>query len=200
MFSGIIEEVGEVKALERKASDGPARLVVKCDAVLADTEKGASIAVNGTCLTVVELGPGWFAADLAVETLKRTNLGDLRGGSLVNLERALLPAKRLDGHFVQGHVDATGDLIALDQITEDHWWLRIRIPKELDRYIVMKGSIAIDGISLTVASLDKDVMGITIIPHTFFHTALRDRVPGSRLNLEADLIAKHIEKLLQARA
>ena len=199
MFTGIVEETGSVKALERKSADGPARLLVGCDAVLADTEKGASIAVNGACLTVVDLGPGWFAADLAPETLARTNLGDMRSGSLVNLERAMLPSRRLDGHFVQGHVDATGKLLDFESISADHWWLRIQVPDEIERYLVFKGSVTVDGISLTVASIAKSVLGIAIVPHTFQNTALRDRVPGSRINLEADMIAKYVEKLVKGR-
>ena len=158
---------------------------------------GASIAVNGVCLTAAELRPDSFAADLAPETLKRSNLGDLRPGSRVNLERPLAPTGRLNGHIVQGHVDGTGEFLALDSLGEDNWWLRIRIPDELDPYLVYKGSIAIDGISLTIAAIDSGVLSATIIPHTFRNTTLGGYRPGARVNLECDILAKHVEKLLR---
>jgi riboflavin synthase len=189
MFTGIIEELGTV------AQSGT-RLVVKCTTVLEDAHEGASISVNGVCLTALNLTGDSFTADLAPETLARTNLGDLEAGSRVNLERPVTPATRLSGHIVQGHVDATAELIALDNLGEGNWWLKIRVPKELDRYLVHKGSIAIDGISLTIASLDGDVLGVTIIPHTYANTTLGTRKIGDRVNLEVDVLAKHVEKLL----
>src|SRR5271169_4479498 len=134
MFTGIIEELGTVAAVAP-------RLVVTCETVLADTDEGGSIAVNGVCLTALDLTPNSFAADLAPETLARTNLGDLRVGSRVNLERPVTPATRLSGHIVQGHVDATGELIALDELGDGNWWLKVRVPQVLDRYLVYKGSI-----------------------------------------------------------
>jgi riboflavin synthase len=155
---------------------------------------GSSIAVNGVCLTIAELRPDSFSADLAPETLKRSNLGDLRPGSRVNLERPLSPSGRMDGHIVQGHVDGTGEFLALDSLGEDNWWLRVRIPDELDAYLVYKGSIAIDGISLTVASIESGVLSATIIPHTFRNTTLGGYRPGARVNLECDILAKHAEK------
>jgi len=196
MFTGIIEELGRVESLHSRPAG--ARLELGCREVLGDLKPGASVAVNGACLTAVDIRANSFSADIAPETLRLTNLGDLRVGSLVNLERALSPGGRLGGHLVQGHIDGTGEFLALQPLAEDHWWLKVRIPSELDRYIVLKGSIAIDGISLTVAEADSDVLSVAIIPHTYRSTALRTRRPGDRLNLECDILAKHIEKLLAA--
>src|SRR5579863_8778231 len=140
MFTGIIEELGTVQSIEH--GNTGARLTVACSRVLADATPGASVAVNGTCLTAVELGENRFSADLAPETLRRTNLGALHVGSLVNLERPLRANDRLDGHFVLGHVDGTGDIIALDALGEDNWCLRVRLPQQLTKYIVEKGSLA----------------------------------------------------------
>ncbi|HYZ86784.1 MAG TPA: riboflavin synthase [Bryobacteraceae bacterium] len=194
MFTGIIEEVGTVASIESAASG--ARIRVDCETVLSDATLGSSIAVNGVCLTAVELASTSFSADLAPETLKRTNLGALKLGSLVNLERPMSPSGRLSGHIVQGHVDGTGQLLSLDQAAPDAWWLRIAIPRELDRYVVFKGSICIDGISLTVAAVEDLVVSVAIIPHTYTHTALRDRKPGDAVNLETDIIAKYVEKMI----
>jgi riboflavin synthase len=191
MFTGIVEELGTV------AQPG-SRLRVRCTSVLADLTEGASIAVNGVCLTAVDITADSFAADLAPETLRRSNLGDLTPGSRVNLERPVTPSTRLSGHIVQGHVDATGELISLDPLGDDNYWLNLRVPAELDRYLIHKGSITIEGISLTIASLDPGpVVGVTIIPHTFSNTTLGSARAGSRLNIEVDVIAKHIEKLMQ---
>jgi len=190
MFTGIIEELGTVAA-------AGARLSVRCSTVMSDLTEGASVAVNGVCLTAVGLRPDGFSADLAPETLRRSNLGDLRAGSRVNLERPLLPTSRLSGHIVQGHVDGTGELLGLDTLGEDNWWLRIRVPSELDPFLVFKGSIAIDGISLTIAALEADVLSATIIPHTYRNTTLGGYRAGARVNLECDVIAKHVEKLLR---
>jgi riboflavin synthase len=195
MFTGIIEELGTIDAVQTRAAG--ARLTVRCATVLSDAVEGASIAVNGVCLTAVDLRAGSFCADLAPETLRRSNLGDLRAGSRVNLERPLSPTGRLDGHIVQGHVDGTGEFLSLEALGDDNWWLRIRVPGELDPYLVFKGSIAIDGISLTIASLDSDVLAVTIIPHTFRGTTLGGYRAGARVNLECDVLAKHVEKLLR---
>ena len=195
MFTGIIEELGTVKAFEPRPAG--ARLVIACRTVLSDAQLGSSIAVNGVCLTALDLTLDSFAADLAPETLARTNLGDLVAGSRVNLERPVTPVTRLSGHIVQGHVDATGELLALDELGDGNWWLTVHIPPELDRYIVHKGSLAIDGISLTVASLENSVVGVTIIPHTYANTTLGHAKSGSRLNIEVDVLAKHLEKLIK---
>jgi len=138
-----------------------------------------------------------FSADLAPETLRLSNLGDLRAGSRVNLERPLSPTGRLSGHIVQGHVDGTGEFLSLEDLGEDNWWLRVRVPAELDAFLVYKGSIAIDGISLTIAALEGDTLSVTIIPHTWRHTTLSGYRAGARLNLECDVLAKHVEKLLR---
>ena len=194
MFTGIIEELGTVQRLD-SAGTG-AKLVVQASHVLSDLGAGASIAVNGVCLTAVEITGSAFSADLAPETLARTNLGDLHPDDRVNLERPLSPTGRLSGHIVQGHVDGTGELLSLDPLGNGNWWLKLRVPSELLRYLVFKGSIAIDGISLTIASLEADQLGVAIIPHTYRMTTLATHHPGDRLNLECDIIAKHVEKLL----
>jgi riboflavin synthase len=193
MFTGIIEELGTVLALEPKSAG--ARLRVACS-LARDLAEGASISVSGVCLTAVALTPDSFSADLAPETLDRSNLGALMQGSRVNLERPVTPATLLSGHIVQGHIDATGELVSLDPLGDGNWWLKVDVPKHLDRYLVHKGSIAIDGISLTIAALEGPLVSVTIIPHTHANTTLATARPGSRLNLEADVIAKHIEKLL----
>jgi riboflavin synthase len=194
MFTGIIEELGTVDEVQTRAAG--ARLKVRCATVMGDMTEGASIAVNGVCLTAVGLRPDSFCADMAPETLRRSNLGDLRPGSRVNLERPLLPTGRLSGHIVQGHVDGTGEFLAMESLGDENWWLRIRVPAELDRYLVYKGSISIDGISLTIAALESDVLSVTIIPHTYRHTTLGGYRPGARVNLECDVLAKHVERLL----
>ena len=190
MFTGIIEELGTV------VSRGP-RLSIRCATVLSDAAAGSSIAVNGVCLTVAELRPDSFAADLSPETLAISNLGDLRAGARVNLERPVAAIGRLNGHIVLGHVDGTGEFLGLDSLGDDNWWLRVRIPDELDPYLVFKGSIAIDGISLTVAGIESGVLSVAIIPTTFRNTTLGGYRPGARVNLECDILAKHVEKLLR---
>lgn len=191
MFTGIVEELGTVL-------QPGARLRVHCSAVLEDLKEGASIAVNGVCLTALDLEPDSFAADLAPETLRRSNLGALKPGSRVNLERPVTPVTRLSGHIVQGHVDATAEILSLEELRDGNYWLKIKLPETLDRYLVEKGSIAIDGISLTIASIDPGpVVGVTIIPHTFTHTTLGSASPGERVNIEVDVLAKHVEKLMQ---
>lgn len=195
MFTGIIEETGSVSALE--AGQAGARLLVEARKVVSDLEIGGSIAVNGCCLTAVETSASSFAAELSPETLEKTNLGELRIGSKVNLERPLAPTSRLSGHFVQGHVDGTGEFVSIDKVGDGNWWLSVRAPADLLRYFVYKGSIAIDGVSLTIARLEGEIIGVAIIPHTYQETALAERKPGDRLNLEADVIAKHVERLLQ---
>ena len=173
------------------------RLRIAATQVLADLREGSSIAVNGVCLTAVAVSRSGFAADLSPETLQRSNLGDLAPGSRVNLERPLTPTGRLSGHIVQGHVDGTGTIESLQALGDGNWWLKARVPQELLRYLVFKGSIAVDGISLTIASLEDGTMGVAIIPHTYTETNLATRRPGDRLNLECDVIAKHVERLLE---
>ena len=189
MFTGIVEERGSV------AVTG-ARLTIECRRVLEDLTIGASIAVNGVCLTAVEVSEKGFTADLAPETLDRSNLGDLRVGDGVNLERPITLAARLSGHIMQGHVDGTAALESLTALADGNWELRVRVPEALDRYLVYKGSIAIDGISLTIADIQDRVVRVAIIPHTYSATNLSGRKPGDRVNIECDILAKHVEKLL----
>jgi riboflavin synthase len=194
MFTGIVEELGTVAEFK------PGRLRVGCSVVLSDLVEGASIAVNGVCLTAVDLTKDSFFADLAPETLSRSNLGDLHAGSRVNLERPVTPATRLSGHLVQGHVDATAEVVSLDSLGHENWWLKVRVPMALDRYMVEKGSITLDGISLTIAAVEAGLVSVTIIPHTFANTTIGQARAGSRLNVEVDVLAKHVEKLLAATA
>jgi riboflavin synthase len=196
MFTGIIEELGAVESVESRAAG--ARLKIHCRKVLEDMTVGASIAVNGVCLTAVEVHAESFAADLAPETLRASNLGALRTLSRVNLERPLLPDTRISGHIVQGHVDATAEFISLEALGDENWWLKVRVPAELDPYLVYKGSVAIDGISLTIAALEGDVLSVTIIPHTYKNTTLGTYQAGSRVNIECDILAKHVEKLIRS--
>ncbi len=189
MFTGIIEELGAVEA-------AGTRLSIACSLVLSDLTPGASIAVNGVCLTAVEIRPDGFAADLAPETLERSNLGDLKPRSRVNLERPLTLQTRLSGHLVQGHVDGTATLEALRELGDGNWELLVQVPRELDRFLVYKGSIAIDGISLTIASVTDGLVKVAIIPHTYEATNLASRKPGERLNIECDILAKHVDRLL----
>jgi riboflavin synthase len=194
MFTGIIEELGTVDRLETLPAG--ARIGVRCREVLGDIREGASISVNGVCLTAVSYDASGFSADISPETLERSNLGDLRTGAVVNLERALSPSGRLGGHLVQGHIDGTGEFLALEALGSGNWWLTVRAPRDLERYVVEKGSIAIDGVSLTVASLEGDVIAATVIPLTYEQTALRTRRRGDRVNLECDILAKYVEKLV----
>jgi riboflavin synthase len=189
MFTGIIEEVGTVEALAP-------RLRIRCRTVLEDAKPGASISVNGVCLTVAGFAAGWFAADVAPETLERSTLGDLAPGAPVNLERPLSPSGRFGGHIVQGHVDATGEIIALDELGDGNWWLTVQAPAELDPYLVLKGSVALDGMSLTIAALEGTALSVAVIPHTFATTALCARRPGDRVNIECDILAKYVAKML----
>lgn len=195
MFTGIIEELGTVAAVESRPPG--ARFSVHCSKVLEGTGEGDSIAVNGVCLTGVGLLQGGFSAQVTPETLRRSTLGSLSAGAPVNLERALSPSGRLGGHIVQGHVDGTGEFLGLENLGEDNWWLRVRYPAELEPYLVFKGSIAIDGVSLTIAELSGGVMAAAIIPHTFRSTTLGSYRPGARVNLETDILARHVEKLLR---
>ena len=193
MFTGIVEELGMVRSMEHHQAG--ARLVVE-NRIASRLSQGGSIAVNGVCLTAIHPDGQSFAADLAPETLRASNLGDLKAGSKVNLELPVTPSTLLSGHIMQGHVDGTGELLSLEALGNENWWLRVRVPAELDRYIVYKGSLAIDGISLTVAAIADRVASVTIIPHTYSNTTLSHHQPGDRLNLECDVLAKYVEKLL----
>ncbi len=193
MFTGIVEEMGSVKALRREPS--AARLTVSASVVLEGTAIGDSISVNGVCLTVVEMGKSEFSVDIAHETLKVTNLGELHVGQKVNLERALRLSARIGGHLVTGHVDAVGRIREKRQ-EGNSWRIFFEAPEKALRYIIKKGSIAVDGISLTVADMDASGFSIAMIPHTAKLTTLGFKSGGDSVNLETDIIGKYVERLL----
>ena len=193
MFTGIVEEVGEV----REASAH--RLLIGARTVLSDLAVGHSIAVNGACLTAVEVTADGFAVELSEETLRRTNLGRLAPGHQVNLERALAMGARMGGHVVQGHIDGVGTLLELSGPPEERI-LRVEAPPHMGRYLVEKGFVAVDGISLTVVGLQDSTFSVAVIPYTLQETVLRCRVVGDLLNLEVDILAKYVERLLGERA
>ncbi|HEX5095568.1 MAG TPA: riboflavin synthase [Acidimicrobiia bacterium] len=194
MFTGIVEELGRVRAIT--PNEGGARVEIDAKLVLEDAQLGDSIAVNGCCLTVVDLADGWWAADAVTETLARTNLGALAAGDGVNLERPVRLADRLGGHLVQGHVDATGTVAAREKVADGSELVRFHAPAGVMRYVVHKGSITVDGISLTVAALHDDGFTIAVIPHTLAVTTLGARAVGEPVNLEVDVVAKYVERLL----
>ncbi|HZR48857.1 MAG TPA: riboflavin synthase [Streptosporangiaceae bacterium] len=193
MFTGIVEELGEVSAVEHYADS--ARLTIQ--ASIDDTSPGDSIAVNGVCLTVTTITAGEFTADVMLETLNRSGLGELKPGAQVNLERSVRLKDRLGGHLVQGHVDATGTVIS--RAPSEHWdQVRIALPATIGRYVVEKGSIAVDGVSLTVSALagNDEWFEVSLIPETLKRTTLGTRQPGDVVNLEVDVIAKYVERLV----
>lgn len=199
MFTGIVEELGEVVGLEPRGDS--ARLTVRGPKVTSDAARGDSIAINGVCLTVTGTGGGQFTADVIGETLKHSTLGSLAPGTAVNLERPVQPEGRLGGHIVQGHVDATGTILARQPGTD---WevVRISVPPELARYVVYKGSVAVDGVSLTVSGLSDGEdcwFEVSLIPETLQRTTLGFKQPGAAVNLEVDLIAKYVERLVAGR-
>jgi riboflavin synthase len=197
VFTGIVEELGEITAVEEMPD--AARFTVRGPVVTEGAGHGDSIAVNGVCLTVVELGDGSFTADVMAETLKRSSLGALRPGSRVNLERPMALGGRLGGHLVQGHVDGTGTV--LERTPAEHWELvKVSLPAELARYVVEKGSITVDGISLTVVEAGADFFTVSLIPTTLALTTLGVKQPGEPVNLEVDVIAKYVERMLGDRS
>jgi riboflavin synthase len=200
MFTGIIEEVGRVVRVETiTARNGAAhsRLTVEAPAASRELKKGASVAVSGVCLTAVAITPGSFSADLAAETVARTSFGRIAPGARVNLELPMQAGGRMGGHVVQGHVDGVAKLVALTPVEGgDDYWLQVEIPPGLAKYVVFKGSIAIEGISLTVARIEGTTVTCAIIPHTLEATNLRSLQPGDALNLEVDILAKYAEKML----
>ena len=196
MFTGIIEELGRIREVEKRGED--ARIIIEARTVTADSAEGDSISVNGVCLTALEVQPDSFAADVSKETLLRSTLGSLRAGSAVNLERAVTPATRLGGHIVQGHVDARGKFLGFESHGES-WTFRIAYPKEIARYLVFKGSVAVEGISLTIANLTDEYFEIAVIPKTWEATNFSQLKPGDEVNLEVDVIAKYVERILSVR-
>jgi riboflavin synthase len=205
VFTGIIEHEGKIESLELNSGGG--RVTIHAPSVAPGLAISRSIAVNGCCLTVVALGKKTFSADLSAETIQKTsfgaNNGGLKKGSLVNLEQPLTAGKEFGGHFVQGHVDGTGRVTRLEPETVggNNWWLGVEVCEEFARYIVQKGSITIDGISLTVARWNKTtrVAEVAVIPYTYDHTNIRDRKPGDAVNLEGDVLGKYVERYLEAR-
>jgi riboflavin synthase len=195
MFTGLIEEIGTVRAVT--LAGGGAVVHFDASLVLSDIEIGASIAVNGCCLTVVEFDETSWAADAVPETLDRTNIGALAPGDQVNLERPLAANGRYGGHVVQGHVDATAAIIGIEELADGSWRYTFELPPTLADYVVEKGSIAIDGISLTVAGIGPTEFSIAVIPHTHEVTTLGGRTVGDRVNLEADVLAKYVERLVR---
>ena len=199
MFTGIVEEVGSVTKIEQRGENR--RITITGEKTPKELGTGNSVAVSGVCLTALDIKPGSFSADLAPETWLRTSFSRIHEGALVNLELPMQADGRFGGHIVQGHVDGVGKLISLDRIAaSENWWLHIELPEEVEKYTVYKGSLSIEGISLTVAKLEKNRCTIAIIPHTVERTNLHSLKSGDALNLEADLIAKYVEKMMKGDA
>ncbi len=193
MFTGIIEELGKISSLDRHA--GGAKIVISAKTVTDQTNEGDSIAVNGVCLTALSIRKDSFTADVSQETLNRSTLGNLKNNSVVNLERAVTPSTRLGGHIVQGHVDARGKFLSATA-DGDFWTVRVGFPKEIGQYLVYKGSVSVEGISLTIANLAEHFFEIAVIPKTWELTNLSALKPNDDVNLEADVIAKYVERIL----
>ncbi|MDN5293539.1 MAG: riboflavin synthase [Eubacteriales bacterium] len=196
MFTGLVEEMGTLLRVE--GGNDFLRLVIRAEKIMADLKLGDSVAVNGVCLTVTNLGGNFFHADVMAETMRKTNLGSLKPGDGVNLERALKLSDRLGGHLVSGHIDGVGTIVRQERegiavVTE------IEAPREVLRYLVPKGSVAVDGISLTVVDVKEGAFTVSLIPHTIKSTTLQFKKPGDAVNLEADLIAKYVEKFLRQK-
>jgi len=196
MFTGIIEEVARVSGIRQRGE--VRRITIAADTTPKELRAGDSVAVSGVCLTALDVNPGSFAADLAPETWARTSFSHIREGVLVNLELPMKADGRFGGHIVQGHIDGVGKLIALDRIADsENWWLEVGLPAEVEKYAVFKGSISIEGISLTVAKLEGGRCTVAVIPHTVEMTNLKSLRAGDPVNLEADLIAKYVEKMMK---
>ncbi|HEV8183031.1 MAG TPA: riboflavin synthase [Candidatus Angelobacter sp.] len=203
MFTGLVQETGEVAATERIAGQGRGsvtRITIKAEQIPSELKTGDSVAVSGVCLTALDVSAHQFSADLAEETLRRTSLQRLKAGSLVNLELPAQAQDRMGGHMVQGHVDGAGSIVSLQKIKfRDDWRLVIDVPEEISRYIVPQGSVTVEGISLTVASIDGNRMEIAIIPHTWRATNLRALREGDPVNIEVDVLAKYAEKMAHGK-
>lgn len=194
MFTGIVEELGEIREIHREADS--ITLTIRASTVLDDVHHGDSIAVNGVCLTVVEFGDDFFTADLMQETLDRSSLGQVEVGSKVNLERATAVGQRLGGHIVQGHIDGTGEVIS--RMPGERWEVvRISLPEQLAKYVVEKGSIAVDGTSLTVSAVGEGFFEVSLIPTTLSDSVIGSAPVGTKVNLEVDVLAKYVEKMLE---
>lgn len=196
MFTGIVEGVGKVVKIQQRGENR--RITIEAPSTPKELRTGDSVAVSGVCLTALDIKPTSFSADLAPETWERTSFSGIHDGALVNLELPMKANGRFGGHIVQGHVDGVGRLIELERIADsENWWLHIEIPSEIEKYTVFKGSITIEGVSLTVAKLEGNRCTIAIIPHTVETTNLGSLKPGDLVNLEADLIAKYVEKMIR---
>jgi riboflavin synthase len=196
MFTGIVEEIGRVTRIEQQGENR--RITIAAERAPKELGTGNSVSVSGVCLTALDIKPGSFCADLAPETWVRTSFSRIHEGALVNLELPMKAGGRFGGHIVQGHVDGVGKLLSFERIADSgNWWLDIQLPEEVEKYTVYKGSISIEGISLTVAKLGENRCTVAIIPHTVEMTNLHSLKPGDPLNLEADLIAKYVEKMMR---
>jgi riboflavin synthase len=198
MFTGIIEEVGRVARIANEK--GSRRLTISASHLAKELKQGESISVSGVCLTAVDITPQSFTADLADETWKRTSFSRIKKDALVNLELPMQANGRFGGHIVQGHVDGTGKFLALQKLSAGGYALHIEIPTDLARYVIFKGSLCIEGISLTVASIERTKVTVAIIPHTVKMTNLKSLKPGDPVNLEVDMIAKYVEKILRGES
>ena len=196
MFTGIIEHVGTIESLDLRRDGG--RIAIQAPSVAPSLAVSNSIAINGCCLTVVSRDKERFSADLSGETLSKTSFRELKPGARVNLEQPLIAGKELGGHFVLGHIDNVGRVTHLTAEGEN-WWLGVQVPEDFARYVVPKGSITIDGISLTVARWSNRIAEVAVIPYTYEHTNLRDRKPDDAVNLEGDVLGKYVERYLEAR-
>lgn len=194
MFTGLVEEIGAVRSVQARSRMRV--LTITAERVITDTRVGDSIAVDGVCQTVTAIGDNWFSVETLAASLDKTNLGDLRSGRRVNLERALLPTTRLGGHFVQGHVDGTATVERIDEEGANVFF-SVRLPENLLRYCIREGSIAIDGVSLTIAELRDPIVTINVIPTTWNDTALADRRPGDRVNIEVDVLARYVARMME---
>jgi riboflavin synthase len=196
MFTGIVEEIGHISRIEKRGENR--RITITAEVLPKALGTGDSVAVSGVCLTALDIKPASFGADLAPETWIRTSFSRIQEGAVVNLELPMKADGRFGGHIVQGHVDGVGTLVSFDRISDsENWWLEIELPQEIEKYTVYKGSISIEGISLTVAKLEGNHCTIAVIPHTVEKTNLHTLKPGDPVNLEADLIAKYVEKMMK---
>ncbi len=199
MFTGIVEEIGTVTKIEQRGENR--RITIAAETTPKELGTGHSVSVSGVCLTALDIQPKSFCADLAPETWARTSFSRIHEGALINLELPMKADGRFGGHVVQGHVDGVGKFLGLDRIADsDNWWLHAELPPEVEKYTVYKGSISIEGISLTVAKLDRNRCSVAIIPHTVEATNLKSLKPGDPVNLEADLIAKYVEKMMKGES
>ena len=196
MFTGIVEEVGRISRIDQRGENR--RITIAAQKTPKELGTGNSVSVSGVCLTALDIKPGSFCADLAPETWVRTSFSRIREDALVNLELPMKADGRFGGHIVQGHVDGVGKLVSFERIADsENWWLTIKLPDDVEKYTVYKGSVSIEGVSLTVAKLEKNRCTIAIIPHTVEMTNLHSLKPGDLVNLEADLIAKYVEKMMK---